>query len=230
MKTVKKKKKEQETILGLRASDIRATPTKRTVYADFPTLSQMLASSEYSAWVTYSKTKSSKNISSIEDMQSFVADYPEFRKLSGDVTKHVTLLGELKEAWDRDTHVRNVLKLRRKMLKRGGFVFRSKPPTPATGGAGPGGSAAPQQRFTEKGLQQRAKGLPPRAPRFPPTPPPFSFCCRLIFPLQERPPPLPPSPGSRSYQPHNESSMRATAASPSVPGTPTSRSRRSARM
>lgn len=38
---------------------------------------------------------------------------------------------DLKEAWDRDTHVKNVLKLRRKMLKKGGFVFSSKPPTPS---------------------------------------------------------------------------------------------------
>ena len=41
------------------------------------------------------KTKSSKDISSIADMQSFVESYPEFRKFSGDVTKHVTLLGEI---------------------------------------------------------------------------------------------------------------------------------------
>ena len=37
---------------------------------------------------------------------------------------------ELKAAWDRDTHVRNVIKLRRKVLKRGGFIAGSKPPTP----------------------------------------------------------------------------------------------------
>jgi len=41
------------------------------------------------------KTKSSKNISSIADMQSFVESYPEFKKYSGDVTKHVTLLSEI---------------------------------------------------------------------------------------------------------------------------------------
>jgi vacuolar protein sorting-associated protein 45 len=46
------------------------------------------------------KTKSSKQISSIADMQAFVESYPEFRKLSGDVTKHVTLLSELNRLVD----------------------------------------------------------------------------------------------------------------------------------
>ncbi|KAJ5033516.1 uncharacterized protein L3040_008631 [Drepanopeziza brunnea f. sp. 'multigermtubi'] len=42
-----------------------------------------------------SKTKNSSNIESIEDMKRFIEDYPEFRKLSGNVSKHVTLVGEL---------------------------------------------------------------------------------------------------------------------------------------
>ena len=42
-----------------------------------------------------SKSKSTANIDSIADMKRFVEDYPEFRKLSGNVTKHVTLVGEL---------------------------------------------------------------------------------------------------------------------------------------
>ena len=33
--------------------------------------------------------------------QNFVESYPEFRKLSGDVTKHVTLLGEINRIIDR---------------------------------------------------------------------------------------------------------------------------------
>ncbi|KAF9919279.1 vacuolar protein sorting-associated protein 45 [Lobosporangium transversale] len=41
------------------------------------------------------KTKSNMNIESIADMKRFVEDYPEFRKLSGNVSKHVTLVGEL---------------------------------------------------------------------------------------------------------------------------------------
>lgn len=46
------------------------------------------------------KNKTSKDISSIADMQAFVESYPEFRKLSGDVTKHVTLLGEINRLVD----------------------------------------------------------------------------------------------------------------------------------
>ncbi|KAI1002455.1 Vacuolar protein sorting-associated protein 45 [Podosphaera aphanis] len=42
-----------------------------------------------------SKTKNSSNIESIEDMKRFIEEYPEFRKLSGNVSKHVTLVGEL---------------------------------------------------------------------------------------------------------------------------------------
>ncbi|CAG8952031.1 hypothetical protein HYFRA_00000767 [Hymenoscyphus fraxineus] len=41
------------------------------------------------------KTKNSSNIESIADMKRFIEDYPEFRKLSGNVSKHVTLVGEL---------------------------------------------------------------------------------------------------------------------------------------
>ena len=47
------------------------------------------------------KTNSSKSISSIADMQAFVESYPEFRKLSGDVSKHVTLLGEINRLVDK---------------------------------------------------------------------------------------------------------------------------------
>ncbi|KAK7205954.1 Sec1-like protein [Myxozyma melibiosi] len=41
------------------------------------------------------RTRSNMNIESIADMKRFVEDYPEFRKLSGNVTKHVTLVSEL---------------------------------------------------------------------------------------------------------------------------------------
>ncbi|KAK2628616.1 hypothetical protein QTJ16_001719 [Diplocarpon rosae] len=47
-----------------------------------------------------SKTKSSSNIESIADMKRFIEDYPEFRKLSGNVSKHVTLVGELSRKVD----------------------------------------------------------------------------------------------------------------------------------
>ena len=42
-----------------------------------------------------SKTKSNANIESINDMKRFIEEYPEFRKLSGNVSKHVTLVSEL---------------------------------------------------------------------------------------------------------------------------------------
>ncbi|KAI5821161.1 Sec1-like protein [Pyronema omphalodes] len=42
-----------------------------------------------------SKTKSNTNIESISDMKRFIEEYPEFRRLSGNVSKHVTLVGEL---------------------------------------------------------------------------------------------------------------------------------------
>ena len=41
------------------------------------------------------KTKNNATIDSIADMKRFVEDYPEFRKLSGNVTKHVTLVEQL---------------------------------------------------------------------------------------------------------------------------------------
>ncbi|KAI1489900.1 glucose inhibited division protein A-domain-containing protein [Biscogniauxia mediterranea] len=42
-----------------------------------------------------SKTKNNANIESITDMKRFIEEYPEFRKLSGNVSKHVTLVSEL---------------------------------------------------------------------------------------------------------------------------------------
>lgn len=42
-----------------------------------------------------SKTKNNADIESISDMKRFIEEYPEFRKLSGNVSKHVTLVSEL---------------------------------------------------------------------------------------------------------------------------------------
>jgi len=42
-----------------------------------------------------SKTQSNAGIESIADMKRFIEEYPEFRKLSGNVSKHVTLVSEL---------------------------------------------------------------------------------------------------------------------------------------
>jgi len=48
------------------------------------------------------KTKSNMNIESIADMKRFVEEYPEFRRLSGNVSKHVTLVGELSRRVDKN--------------------------------------------------------------------------------------------------------------------------------
>lgn len=48
------------------------------------------------------KTKTNQNIESIADMKRFVEEYPEFRRLSGNVSKHVTLVGELSRRVERD--------------------------------------------------------------------------------------------------------------------------------
>ncbi|KIY68314.1 Sec1-like protein [Cylindrobasidium torrendii FP15055 ss-10] len=42
------------------------------------------------------------SITSISDMKRFVEEYPEFRKLGGNVSKHVALVGELSRLVDRD--------------------------------------------------------------------------------------------------------------------------------
>ncbi|PKY46282.1 Sec1-like protein [Rhizophagus irregularis] len=49
------------------------------------------------------KTKSSINIESIADMKRFVEEYPEFRKLSGNVSKHVALVSELSRLVEKET-------------------------------------------------------------------------------------------------------------------------------
>jgi vacuolar protein sorting-associated protein 45 len=41
------------------------------------------------------KTKSNMKIESIAEMKRFVEEYPEFRKLAGNVSKHVALVGEM---------------------------------------------------------------------------------------------------------------------------------------
>ena len=41
------------------------------------------------------KAKKHQKVESIADMKNFVETYPLFKKLSGTVSKHVTLVGEL---------------------------------------------------------------------------------------------------------------------------------------
>lgn len=49
-----------------------------------------------------SMAHSPSSINSISDMKKFVEEYPEFRKLGGNVSKHVALVGELSRLVGRD--------------------------------------------------------------------------------------------------------------------------------
>jgi endoplasmic reticulum-Golgi intermediate compartment protein 3 len=54
------------------------------------------------AYQSKSLAQSPSAISSISDMKKFVEEYPEFRKLGGNVSKHVALVGELSRVVGRD--------------------------------------------------------------------------------------------------------------------------------
>lgn len=64
----------------------------RTMYQNFGDLGSTIKDyvSQYST-----RSKSTAELNSIDDMKRFVEEYPEFRKLSGNVSKHVTLVSEL---------------------------------------------------------------------------------------------------------------------------------------
>lgn len=65
---------------------------KKNMYQNFGDLGSTIK--EYvSQYQT--RTKTNAEITSITDMKRFIEDYPEFRKLSGNVSKHVTLVSEL---------------------------------------------------------------------------------------------------------------------------------------
>lgn len=53
------------------------------------------------------KTHTNSQIDSIEDIKNFIEKYPEFRKLSGSVAKHMAIVGEL----DRQLQLRNIWRL-----------------------------------------------------------------------------------------------------------------------
>ncbi|KIY45631.1 Sec1-like protein [Fistulina hepatica ATCC 64428] len=54
------------------------------------------------SYQTRSLAQSPSAITSIADMKHFVEEYPEFRKLGGNVSKHVALVGELSRLVERD--------------------------------------------------------------------------------------------------------------------------------
>ncbi|KZT09400.1 vacuolar protein sorting-associated protein 45 [Laetiporus sulphureus 93-53] len=54
------------------------------------------------SYQSHSLAHDPKAINSISDMKRFVEEYPEFRKLSGNVSKHVAIVGELSRVVERD--------------------------------------------------------------------------------------------------------------------------------
>jgi hypothetical protein len=54
------------------------------------------------SYQTRALAQSPASISSIADMKRFVEEYPEYRKLGGNVSKHVAVVGELSRLVERD--------------------------------------------------------------------------------------------------------------------------------
>lgn len=54
------------------------------------------------SYQSHSLANNPSQIQSITDMKRFVEEYPEFRKLGGNVSKHVALVGELSRLVARD--------------------------------------------------------------------------------------------------------------------------------
>eukprot|EP00056_Hartaetosiga_gracilis_P000007 m.35281 g.35281 ORF g.35281 m.35281 type:complete len:372 (-) comp10003_c0_seq4:59-1174(-) len=70
---------------------------KKNIYLNFGEIGENIRTlvSEFQE-----KTKSQENIQSISDMKAFVENYPQFKQMSGTVSKHVTLVGELSRLVD----------------------------------------------------------------------------------------------------------------------------------
>ncbi|EAT77229.2 hypothetical protein SNOG_15296 [Parastagonospora nodorum SN15] len=73
---------------------------KKNMYLNFGDLGQN--AKEYVEQFA-SKQQGTQKLDSIADMKRFIEDFPEFRKLSGNVTKHVTLVGELSRRVGQET-------------------------------------------------------------------------------------------------------------------------------
>jgi hypothetical protein len=65
---------------------------KEAMYLNFGDLSDKIK--EY-VFQYKTKTNTNKKIESIDDMKKFIEEFPEFKKLSGNVSKHMTLASEL---------------------------------------------------------------------------------------------------------------------------------------
>lgn len=68
----------------------------------FSNLGDLGANIKYYVEQYQSQTKSKVGIESIADMKRFMEEYPEFKKISGNVSKHVTLVGELSRLMEKE--------------------------------------------------------------------------------------------------------------------------------
>ncbi|EGD76131.1 vacuolar protein sorting 45A [Salpingoeca rosetta] len=78
----------KEVVISVDADDFY----KKNIYLNFGEIGENIRTlvAEFQE-----RTKSHENIESIADMKAFVESYPQFRQMSGTVSKHVTLVGEL---------------------------------------------------------------------------------------------------------------------------------------
>jgi hypothetical protein len=76
----------------------------QNLFANFGDLGAAIAGyvSDYQAKHSKIGPASTSRIETVADMKRFVEEYPEFRRLGGNVTKHVTLVGELSRLVERD--------------------------------------------------------------------------------------------------------------------------------
>ena len=75
----------------------------QNIFSNFGDLGAALATyvSDYQSKNTKIGPSTSR-IETVADMKRFVEEYPEFKRLGGNVTKHVTLVGELSRLVERD--------------------------------------------------------------------------------------------------------------------------------
>lgn len=76
----------------------------QNLFSNFGDLGAAIAGyvSDYQAKHSKIGPASTSRIETVADMKRFVEEYPEFRRLGGNVTKHVTLVGELSRLVERD--------------------------------------------------------------------------------------------------------------------------------
>ncbi|KAE8538127.1 hypothetical protein D1P53_006194 [Cryptococcus gattii VGV] len=76
-----------------------------TLFSNFGDLGASIASyvsSYQSRNAALTGGKSTNRLETVADMKRFVEEYPEFKRLGGNVSKHVTIVGELSKAVERD--------------------------------------------------------------------------------------------------------------------------------